>query len=225
MKKFLLLITLLSTIGSLFSQNKSTFVFESIQSVSEKLKATDANTNISIETEKNKNTSNKTTFGAGTIIWSEDLGNGFPVGWKINDVSGICPWVYSQDGSWGYYNGNSATKAGTAIKSTTASNGFLLSNPDSANYVNYGLPSETTYQYLETYITTSINYFLSAASEHVVINIYNSLGEKVDTYDEGAKLAGRYTLAINADHLSSGVYHYTLISGKNNITKKMTISK
>jgi len=92
---------------------------------------------------------------SGLTIWSEDFANGFPAGWTIQDLSGICPWVWSNDGSWGYYNTNNGASAGTAITSTTASNGFLICDPDSANHVNYGQPSGSTYQYLESYFTTS----------------------------------------------------------------------
>ncbi|MFH1320687.1 MAG: hypothetical protein ABII90_08545 [Bacteroidota bacterium] len=91
----------------------------------------------------------------GDTIWYEDFGNGFPSGWTISDLSGICPWVYSHDGSWGYWNSSSATAADSAIKSTTKSNGFLICDPDSANHFTYGQPSGTTYQYLESYFTTS----------------------------------------------------------------------
>ena len=92
---------------------------------------------------------------SGATIWSEDFANGFPSGWTTQDLSGICPWVWSNDGSWGYYNSNSGASAGTAINSTTGSNGFLICDPDSSNHANYGQPSGSTYQYLESYFTTS----------------------------------------------------------------------
>ncbi|NEQ49464.1 MAG: hypothetical protein F6K11_04920, partial [Leptolyngbya sp. SIO3F4] len=39
-------------------------------------------------------------------IWYEDFGNGFPAGWTLSGAnSGDCPWVYSTDGSWGFWNG------------------------------------------------------------------------------------------------------------------------
>jgi hypothetical protein len=93
---------------------------------------------------------------SGVTIWSEDFANGFPAGWSIQDLSGICPWVWSNDGSWGYFNSNSGASAGTAINSSTAANGFLICDPDSANHVNYGQPSGSNYQYLESYFTTSV---------------------------------------------------------------------
>ena len=88
------------------------------------------------------------------VIWSEDFAGGFPAGWTLQDASGICPWRFSTDGSWGNFNGNGATAGGTAIASTTAANGFLICDVDSANHFVYGQPSGTTYQYLDSYFTT-----------------------------------------------------------------------
>jgi len=93
-------------------------------------------------------------------IWSEDFGNGFPSGWSTytsNTTGGIatCPWKHTFAGSWGYWNSNQGQSAGSAMSSTTASNGFLISDPDSANHWNYGQPSGSTYQYIESYFTTN----------------------------------------------------------------------
>tara|TARA_B100001964_G_scaffold222239_1_gene266986 strand:- start:1545 stop:3401 length:1857 start_codon:yes stop_codon:yes gene_type:complete len=93
-------------------------------------------------------------------LWSEDFGNGFPSGWSThsnNAAGGIatCLWKHSFVGSWGYWNSNQGTAAASAMNSTTASNGFLISDPDSANHWNYGQPSGSTYQYIESYFTTS----------------------------------------------------------------------
>ena len=95
-----------------------------------------------------------------TVIWSEDFSNGFPNGWsrQTNTGSATCNWMWSTDGSWGYWNGNSGNSAASAINSTTATNGFLISDPDSANHYVYGQPSGQTYQYLDSYfITSAIN--------------------------------------------------------------------
>ena len=95
-----------------------------------------------------------------TPIWSEDFGNGFPSGWSTytNNASGgiaTCPWKHSFVGSWGYWNSNQGASASSAMNSTTASNGFLISDPDSANHWNYGQPSGSTYEYIESYFTTN----------------------------------------------------------------------
>lgn len=91
----------------------------------------------------------------GGAIWSEDFGNGFPTGWAVDDASGINPWKWSLNGSHGNFNGTNALDYADPISSTTASNGFLISDPDSANHFNYGQPSGTTYQYLNSYFATS----------------------------------------------------------------------
>ncbi|SVC14276.1 uncharacterized protein METZ01_LOCUS267130, partial [marine metagenome] len=95
-----------------------------------------------------------------TPIWSEDFGNGFPSGWSSysnNSAGGVAtsPWKHSFQGSWGYWNANQGQSASAPINSTTASNGFLISDPDSANHWNYGQPSGSTYEYMESYFTTS----------------------------------------------------------------------
>lgn len=88
-------------------------------------------------------------YRGGTVIWSEDFSGGFPATWTLQDTSGICPWKHSFFGSAGFFAGTTGP-----IQSTTAANGFLLCDPDSANNVNYGQPSGTTYQYLPSWFTT-----------------------------------------------------------------------
>ncbi len=95
-----------------------------------------------------------------TPIWSEDFGNGFPSGWSTytnNAAGGIatCPWKHTFSGSWGFWNSNQGQSVASAMSSTTASNGFLISDPDSANHWNYGQPSGSTYEYMESYFTTN----------------------------------------------------------------------
>ncbi|MCB9188569.1 MAG: T9SS type A sorting domain-containing protein [Flavobacteriales bacterium] len=87
----------------------------------------------------------------GSIFWSEDFAGGWPSGWITIDSSGICPWVYSTDGTWGYFNGNNGTSGTNAIQSTSATNGFLICDIDSANNVEFGQPSGTNYNYLASY--------------------------------------------------------------------------
>lgn len=92
---------------------------------------------------------------SGLTLWSEDFGGGFPVGWAVDDVSGINPWKWSMNGSHGNFNNSSGAGYDSPITSTTAANGFLINDPDSANHATYGQPSGSTYQYLESYFATS----------------------------------------------------------------------
>ncbi len=67
---------------------------------------------------------------------------------------------------------------------------------------------------------TIITYTIPEKSE-VLIRIYDKNGRMVDEISEGVKLKGRYLLDYKANHLSSGMYFYQLITGKLSITKKM----
>jgi hypothetical protein len=88
-------------------------------------------------------------------FWEEDFAGGFPADWATIDSSGICPWTYSTDGSWGFWSNTGETSADPGMNSTTGGNGFLICDTDSANHVNYGQPSGDTYSYLSTYFGTS----------------------------------------------------------------------
>jgi len=109
-------------------------------------------------------------------IWEEDFSGGFPAGWStytVNTGAGnsgtasigntaTAPWKHSMTGSWGYWNsvgtsGGNPTGPAAAINSTTASNGFLISDIDSANHWNgnSGASSGSSYHFIESYFTTS----------------------------------------------------------------------
>lgn len=88
-------------------------------------------------------------------FWEEDFSGGFPSDWAVIDSSGLCPWTYTFDGSWGFWNGTDATEANDPMNSTTAGNGYLICDNDSANHFTYGQPSGTTYEYLSSWFGTS----------------------------------------------------------------------
>ncbi|MCH8554339.1 MAG: T9SS type A sorting domain-containing protein [Schleiferiaceae bacterium] len=89
-----------------------------------------------------------------TPLWTEDFGNGFPAGWIVDDASGINPWKHTFVGSAGFFNGNQGVSGTNAIQSTTAANGFLINDPDSANHHTHGQPS-SNYVYCNSYIYTN----------------------------------------------------------------------
>ena len=129
------------------------------------------------------NTNNSNSF-IQTPIWSEDFAGGFPALWSTSSTNmagafATCPWAWSTDGTWGYWNGNQGNSPSNAITSTTASNGFLICDTDSANHYANGQPSGSTYQYIESYVTTdaidlSIYPAVSVEFEHLFR--YNNLG-------------------------------------------------
>ncbi|MGB0391266.1 MAG: T9SS type A sorting domain-containing protein [Salibacteraceae bacterium] len=100
--------------------------------------------------------SNRASRAAGDTVWMEDFANGIPAGWSLSGADNVtCPWKYSHVGSVGFYNGGNYPASAPAMNSASAANGFLICDPDSANHNMYGQPSGTTYQYLESYITTA----------------------------------------------------------------------
>lgn len=72
--------------------------------------------------------------------------------------------------------------------------------------------------------TTTIRYGLPNETS-VSIAIANVLGEHVQVMHEGRKAAGVYTTAIDASHLASGVYFYTVRAGNAALTRKMMVVK
>jgi hypothetical protein len=65
----------------------------------------------------------------------------------------------------------------------------------------------------------------SSVGSHQTIKVYNILGTEVATLVDEYKPAGSYEVEFDASKLSSGVYLYSLQSGSETITKKMTLIK
>lgn len=62
-------------------------------------------------------------------------------------------------------------------------------------------------------------------SGFVTLWVYDMLGRNVAEVVNGYKEAGNYEVTFTADGLPSGIYLYRLISGKNTVTRTMTIVK
>ncbi len=72
--------------------------------------------------------------------------------------------------------------------------------------------------------TTEIQYSIPKAG-NVELKVYNVLGSEVATLVSQYQNAGNYRVTFDASKLSSGIYFYSLKSGKIVITKKMTLVK
>ncbi len=72
--------------------------------------------------------------------------------------------------------------------------------------------------------TTKITYSLPK-SGFVTLKVYNTLGQEVATLVNEVKAAGTYEVDFDASRLASGMYLYTLTSGKITISKKMLVVK
>jgi len=72
--------------------------------------------------------------------------------------------------------------------------------------------------------STIINYSLPK-SKKIKIYLYNVLGKEIDKLVDNYKEAGFHSIKYNANHLSSGVYFFRLLSNSKSIAKKMLIIK
>jgi hypothetical protein len=72
--------------------------------------------------------------------------------------------------------------------------------------------------------TTEIRFTLPAQSE-IRLDIYNILGQRVETLIDGVQPAGEHHLSWDASNVASGVYFYKLSVGEQVFTKKMTLLK
>jgi hypothetical protein len=60
---------------------------------------------------------------------------------------------------------------------------------------------------------------------YVSLILYDILGNKIKTLDEGNKQAGNYNVSFDASGYATGVYYYTLVAGDFKETKKMMLIK
>ncbi len=72
--------------------------------------------------------------------------------------------------------------------------------------------------------STTINYTLPE-QQFVELKVYDYLGREVAILVNGSQNAGKHSITFNASSLSSGIYFYKIISGKNIVTKKMLLLK
>lgn len=72
--------------------------------------------------------------------------------------------------------------------------------------------------------STTIRFSLPKET-HLKINIYNLLGQLVDTITQGTFEAGYHKVTFNASNLPSGIYVYALTSGNFVDTKKLILLK
>ncbi len=71
---------------------------------------------------------------------------------------------------------------------------------------------------------TTITYRLTETN-NVSLEVFDNLGKKVITLDQGKKTPGKYTIDLNTNKLSAGIYTYKLNVGNKSVSKKMSIVK
>ena len=72
--------------------------------------------------------------------------------------------------------------------------------------------------------STNIEYVLPN-SEHVIIEIFNTSGQKIDVLLNQYMKAGQHQVKFKAQNLPSGIYYYRIGAGKFQDVKKMVLLK
>jgi hypothetical protein len=72
--------------------------------------------------------------------------------------------------------------------------------------------------------TTTISFQLPEAT-YITLKVFDALGTEVATIAEGKYPAGVHEVNFDAKELSSGLYMYRIISGSNELTRKMMVVK
>ena len=69
---------------------------------------------------------------------------------------------------------------------------------------------------------TTLTYTVPAPG-YVFLQIHDVQGRTVETLIDGFQAPGTYTHTFDADHLTSGVYFYTLAAGRYRATRAMVV--
>ena len=72
--------------------------------------------------------------------------------------------------------------------------------------------------------STIIEYDISSTSD-VRIDVFNLMGQRVETLIDGRQIPGKYTVSWNASGMASGIYFYKLTAGGRVFTRRMTLLK
>jgi hypothetical protein len=72
--------------------------------------------------------------------------------------------------------------------------------------------------------STTISFQLPEAS-FITLKVFDAIGTEVETIAEGKYPAGVHEVIFDAEKLSSGLYMYRIISGSNELTRKMMVVK
>jgi hypothetical protein len=73
-------------------------------------------------------------------------------------------------------------------------------------------------------LSTDISFTVPSQS-YVRLSIYNVLGKKIKTLEEGIKSSGDYVVTFTPTDLPGGIYIYKLEVGSNVVSKKMIYVK
>ncbi len=88
-------------------------------------------------------------------------------------------------------------------------------------------PTEFALQqnYPNPFNPTSVIEYSLPSSSHVLLELYNLLGQKIATLVNDVKAPGFYQVQVDGANLASGVYIYRLTAGQKTFVRKMALVK
>ena len=97
---------------------------------------------------------------------------------------------------------------------------FIISG---INDINYEMSYKLYNNYPNPFNSSTVIRFTIPESDYVLLEVYNSLGEKIKTLVNEFTNAGDHTIQFEANNLASGVYLYVLRTSGYMQTKKMLL--
>lgn len=103
---------------------------------------------------------------------------------------------------------------------------FVSLTPNSTEYAGTSMPGQfDAVNYPNPFnASTTIRYYLESPSQ-VTIDIYDMLGRRIATLNNGFQNAGTYQEIWNAQDASTGIYFMRIQAGGRTITREMTLLK
>ena len=87
------------------------------------------------------------------------------------------------------------------------------------------LSFELSQNYPNPFNSSTIIRYQLPKDNFISLKVYDVLGNEVKTLIEGNKIAGYYSIILDANYLSSGIYFYKLTAGAYSSTKKLILLK
>ena len=103
----------------------------------------------------------------------------------------------------------------------------VLGNPTNVGNENDKIPTEFTLlqNYPNPFNPSTTITFSIPTEEFVSLEVFNSLGEKIEDLVNETKPAGNYSVSFDASKLTSGIYFYNISTGNFFQTRKMMLVK
>ncbi len=108
------------------------------------------------------------------------------------------------------------------LKIIDNSGGLKFSKEISAN-VNQPFEFKLLQNYTNPFNPETVIQFSIPESSHIILSVFNSLGQLISTLVNETKSPGNYSITFNGSNFPSGVYYYSLTAGAHISTKKFIL--